>query len=126
MKQFIIFIVTLIILIFGGIKEIDYIKNTAVYTLADLEYTKNSLNNDKFDLAYENAKDLKNTWTELKKIWQIFINHSEIDEVDSSVTELISYILSNDKIEAMAKIDLLQRDFNHIVENQKVNIQNIF
>lgn len=126
MKQVGIFVLVLLIIICGGIFEIRYLKKTAVYELYEVEYTKNHINNDKLDTALESAKSLKSSWENIRKTWRLVINHSEIDELDKNILELVSYLGSGDKTEAMMRVETLERDFRHVVENEKVSIENIF
>lgn len=126
MKQWVTFIFILLIIICSGIMEIRYLKKTALYELYEVEYTKNLLNNNKMDEAHESAKNLENSWDNLRNTWRLFINHSEIDEIDRNVLELVSYISQDEKEEAIVRVDTLGRDFKHVVENEKITIQNIF
>lgn len=126
MKQWVTFILILLIIICSGIMEIRYLKKTALYELYEVEYTKNLLNNNKMDEAHESAKNLENSWDNLRNTWRLFINHSEIDEIDRNILELVSYISQDEKEEAIVRVDTLGRDFKHVVENEKITIQNIF
>lgn len=51
MKQWTILIISIFILIIAGCWQIRYLEKTAIYTLSDIEYVKNTASNGNFELT---------------------------------------------------------------------------
>lgn len=126
MKQVIIFVIVILIIVFSGLFQIEYLKSTSVYQLSDIEYIKNLIANEKVDLAYENALAFKDGWSNTRKTWSLFVNHSEIGKLDNNITELVSYLKLGNKEEAIIRIDNLNEDFKDIVDSEIIRIENVF
>ncbi len=125
-KQIITLIVSIFILIFFGIWEINYIENSSRYLLSDINYIENLVQNEQYELASNNFKNIENTWRELSGIWNIFVQHEEIDRVDEMIENYKTYISQKDKQNALVESNGLKRVIEHIVQNQKVLVENIF
>lgn len=125
-KQIIILIVSLVILVFGGLWEINYIEDTSRYLLSDINYIENLVKNEQYDIGASNLKNVEDTWKKLSGVWNIFVQHEEIDRVDELIIKYKTYILQNDKENAIVEGNSLKRVIEHIVSNQKVLAQNIF
>ena len=126
MKQGIILVLSLILLIFSGIWEINYLSKTSKYALSNIEYSKNALLNDNFDMAGNQIEDLEEDWKNMKVVWNMFVDHSEIDSIEETLVEYNEYIMQKNKEEALVRAELLLRNFNHIVDKQKVRAENVF
>ena len=116
MKQVIISVVCIAILVIGGIAEIKYLNKSASYLSYDIEYIRNAINNDNYDFAKEQLNNTKKNWEAQKKIWHIFVNNEEIENIDESIVELEEY-LNNQMKEEQEKIeeipDVYQLDYSY-------------
>lgn len=126
MKQIVILLVSLVVLITSGIYEVHYLEKTSRYALSDLEYSKNAIDNDNYALAKEHIKALENTWNHMKGIWNIFVVHEEIDQIEDAMISYKVYIENEDKEMAVLEYETLVRTLSHIVEKQKLTIENVF
>lgn len=125
-KQIITLVVSILTLIVLGIWEINYIENSSRYLLSDINYIENLVQNEEYELASDNFKNVENTWNELSGVWNIFVLHEEIDRVDEMIVDYKTYISQKDKQNAMVESNGLKRVIEHIVQNQKVLVDNIF
>ena len=66
-KQISILLISLALLIFGGIWELKHLERTAYYLMGDVDSVRNAIENDNFDLAESNLKNLENTKSEAKR-----------------------------------------------------------
>lgn len=64
-------------------------------------------------------------WEEAKGLWIYFINQNDIDNVDSSIRKLDSFIKNRDKVMAQAELEHLRVLFNIIKENECISLENI-
>ena len=97
MKQTIIMIICVIILIGGGIAEIKYLDKTSVFLSSDMDYIKNAIENDNYELANKQMEKSFKTWTDTKKVWNVFIIHEEVDDIEEALIELKEYLKFENK-----------------------------
>lgn len=126
LKQISILTISSIILVFSGIWEIKYIDNSSRYLLSDVQYSKNALNNNNFDLAKDHVEKLEETWNEIKKVWNMFVIQEEIDEIDNIIATYKIHAEYDNLEDSMADCDLLKRKIQDVVDKHKINYENIF
>ena len=126
LKQLLILIFSSALLVFGGIWEIKYIENSSRYILSDVEYSKNAIINENFELAKQSVKNLEETWDNLKGTWNLFVVQDEIDEVDSLITSYKIHTEYGSKQEAREDCDLISKKIEDIVKEHKILTENIF
>ena len=125
MKQVIISVVCIAILVIGGIAEIKYLNKSASYLSYYIEYIKNAINNDNFDIAKEQLNNTKNNWEAQKKIWHIFVNNEEIENIDESIVELEEYLNNQMKEESLVEVSKLISLVKYSAKMQELSIETI-
>lgn len=125
MKQTIIMIICIIILIGGGIAEIKYLEKTSIYLSSDMDYIRNTIDNNNYELAKEQIEKSFKTWTDTKNIWNMFVIHDEIDDIEEALVELKEYVKFENKEECFVAIEKIKKDLEHTVKREKVLIDNI-
>lgn|SRR5574344_425790 len=125
MKQWLTLIICILLLVISGVWQINYLDKTADYTLSDIEYVKNCADNGNFELAKEGTENIERTWNNVKTVWHIFVDSSEVDKVEEHITQLKSYIDEEDKEQIIANANELNRVVNYIVKKQEIKIGNI-
>lgn len=126
LKQVLIFVISSAVLILSGIWEIRYIDNSSRYVLSDIEYSKNALRNNNFELAKAHLENLEGTWDNIKKVWNMFVIQEEIDNVDNIIATYKIHIEYDNLEDSMADCDLLKRMVEDIVNKHKISYENIF
>ncbi len=125
MKQTIIMIICVIILIGGGIAEIKYLDKTSVFLSSDMDYIKNAIENDNYELANKQMEKSFKTWTDTKKVWNVFIIHEEVDDIEEALIELKEYLKFENKEECIVALEKVKKDLEHSVKRQEISIDNI-
>ncbi len=125
MKQWIILILSFVIVIASGLWEIKYLEDTSRYALTDINYSRNLIQNSNFDMAKEQVNDISNTWDNIKTVWSIFVDHEEIGSIEEGITTYKSYVELEASDEAIAAANELERIFKHVVDKQKLHVGNI-
>ena len=125
MKQVIISVVCIAILVIGGIAEIKYLNKSASYLSYDIEYIRNAINNDNYDIAKEQLNNTKNNWEAQKKIWHIFVNNEEIENIDESIVELEEYLNNKMKEESLVEVAKLISLVKYSAKMQKLSLETI-
>ena len=125
MKQVIISIICIALLVIGGVAEIKYLNKSASYLSSDIEYVKNAIINNNYELAKEQLNNTKNNWKEQKKIWHIFVNNEEIEEIDVSIIELEEYINNHMKEESIVEVSKLISLIKYSANMQRLSIETV-
>lgn len=126
LKQVIIFLISSAIIIFSGIWEIKYLENSSRYILSDIQYSKNALNNNNFELAKSHVERLEDTWNNMKNVWNMFVVQEDIEEIESRITMYKIHTEYNDREEAIIDCDLLKGMIQGIIEKHKISCDNVF
>jgi len=125
MKQSIIMIICIVIIVVGGVFEIKYLEKSSLYLSSDIEYIQNAIQNKNYDVALTQTNSTYSSWKSVKNIWNIFVNHDEIDEIESAIIELKEHLSFENDEECLVAIEKIKRNLEHTVERQKVKIDNI-
>ncbi len=125
MKQWIILIVTLLLLLVCGLWEVNYLNKTSLYALSDIEYSENLVENGNFKLAKEQLNSIDDSWNSIRPVWSIFIDHDEIGKIEERILDFKSNVEAEDKEESIKAAKELKRIFNHVVNKQRVNVSNV-
>ncbi len=125
-RQIFILLVSVFLVIFGGIWESEYLERSANFVLSDLEYTENMLTNNNIQMAKNQIDELENSWRNVKDAWNIFVQNDLVDQIDDSLVELKAYVEQEKKGEAYVYSKKLRANIEDIVNRQKINLENVF
>ena len=89
-----------------------------------IEIEKNIMD-EKWDDAISIMETAQGEWEKYKEVWPTLIDHFEIDNVNTNMAKLKSYILNKDKIELLSNLAALKILIKHIPEKESFLIQNI-
>jgi hypothetical protein len=119
--SFLIFICILVSIFFS----INYLN----YTCSSLEKVDSQLESliesSSWENAYGTSLKLISDWEGYSKVISVFVNHAEIDNINSELWKLTQYTKFKNRDEAMASVHTIKFYLKHIEEMEKVNIQNI-
>jgi len=62
----------------------------------------------------------------MEKAWTVFLDHEEIDNIDTSLVRISKYIETKNTSMAMSEIAVLRQFVKHIPENESLSLKNIF
>ena len=124
-KQISILMISLALLIFGGVYEIRYLENTEKYIKTDISYVQNALENDDFESAKKHIQEIRKTWGDVSDVWNIFVNHERIDDFEEAIEELNANIELRDKEEAIKKSMILKAILSQIVDKQRCSMEHV-
>lgn len=103
-------------------------------------YTKTSMNtiiehlsNLKTDILEENKENIKNKVEKIDSDWEnmhdklaYYIEHDELEKVDTAIVTMKSYIETEDFPSAIVELEEGKFILEHIEEKNSFNLQNIF
>jgi len=126
MKQYIILISALILVIGLNIFQWNYLNKTSEKILSKIEEIRESLNNNEFEKAYNEIIELEKDWETKRAAWDIFTEHDDVEEFESSLASLKSFTLSNNWSEGLCEAAKLKQRIEHILENETLSFATIF
>ena len=124
-KQISILLIALAILIFSGVWEINYLQESSNYIRSDIDAALNTLYSNNFENTKKNIKNIEDTWENMKFVWNIFVNHERIDDLEETMVELKSYVYLEDNEESIKSANKLKRIVEQIIEKQKFTAEHI-
>ncbi|HEY5563259.1 MAG TPA: DUF4363 family protein [Clostridiaceae bacterium] len=118
----IIFFSMLIILIFSlsylndSCKELSKINNAL----------RNQVEKENWKGSAQLLEDFSRSWEKRSIIITVFVHHQELDVLSEEIVRTKTYIKEQEKVDALAAISTVDFQLKHIIDLEKVNIQNIF
>lgn len=118
------------IVIVLSITVLDFV--TQDYTKETVKQTSIMLNNlnEKIKINEENISDdleeIFKSWEEKREKMAYFIEHDELEKVETNLTNIKSYIEEDEFDMAISSIDEAEFILKHIKEKNAFNLENIF
>lgn len=127
MRTAAIVLILILIFTFGlDIASYYYLKDTAASLSNGIRSLPQKIDEEDWASAYKDLTVTSKQWSSVKGVWAVLINHEEIDNIDMSLTRLKSFVKYNDTEEAMAEYNTFKMLVDHIPENQRFSLVNIF
>ena len=106
---------------------------TQNYTEKSVERITEQFSNLKTYISDNNAENIQNTIKNIDDDWEkihdklaYYIEHDELEKVDTAIVTMRSYIETKDYSSAIAELDEGKFVLEHIQEKNSFNLQNIF
>lgn len=106
---------------------------TQNYTEKSVERITEQFSNLKTYISDNNAENIQNTIKNIDDDWEkihdklaYYIEHDELEKVDTAIVTMKSYIETKDYSSAIAELDEGKFVLEHIQEKNSFNLQNIF
>ena len=110
---------------------------TQNYTVESVESISNQLSDLKSDIFEEEdnierdsvkdkIKQIENNWESRHDKLAYYIEHDELEKVETNLTSLRSFIEANEDSEAVSELDKSVFVLKHIEDKYAFNLQNIF
>lgn len=101
------------------------IEPTTAYYYEKLAELSDLINDNQWHRADADMQLYFDKWDDTRNLWIYFINQNDIDNIDSSIKKLVSFIKNQDKTMAQAELEHLRVLFNIIKENECLSLENI-
>ncbi|MEZ0535768.1 DUF4363 family protein [Caldicellulosiruptoraceae bacterium PP1] len=98
---------------------IEKMNNYIDKIIADVE-------NDRFENAKVECKEMIKYWNTRKKVWATLIDHQEIDNIESNLTRILKITTYKDKSDIIGEASQLKFYVIHIKERIILSFENIF
>ena len=127
-KELIICVVIIILIIVGNAITQNYTRQN----IQDISIALEKLEEELIvqEINWDNAKshyyDINKKWKDVKNIMSYFIEHDELEKVETNLVGLNSFIDMRDEKEAVAELNRAIFVLKHIEDKNNLNLRNIF
>lgn len=127
-KEQVITIIVVLIIIIGDLSLQKYTKNAIGEIKEELEKLKNNVlyNEVESKELAEEVSDIYEKWENKKKVLTYYIEHDELEKVNTELNKLKAFYEVDMKKDSMADIYEAIYILDHIHEKQKLSLKNIF
>ena len=125
-KEIIICIVVVIVIICLNWSLQNYTKYCVTNISDELYSIKNNLKEENKDTANEKMKNLHKTWDKNYEALAIFIEHDELEKVETNFVSLESYIEVSDYNMGINEIEKAIFVLKHIADKYDFSLVNVF
>jgi HAMP domain-containing protein len=127
-KELIICIIIVVLVFAGNIITQNFTKYSVEQATESLSELRDELIKEDVDLyvAKDSIENIKNEWNDKHKKLAYYIEHDELEKVETNFNELGGYIYVEEYSEAVADIDKTIYILDHIKNKNVFNLENIF
>ncbi len=125
LKEIIISIMIIVIIFSLDFLTRSYTDESIKQTTIMLDSLKEKIKNGE-DSTNKNIEELIDSWWNKRKKLSYFIEHDELEKVDTNLTNLKSYIEVSDYDMAINSIDEVKYILEHIKQKNSFSLANVF
>lgn len=127
-KELVISIIIVILIFIGDYTTKNYTKESVQTTIQDLKELRLEMMNE--DITSQNMIDkielIHQKWDDIYEKLAYYIEHDELEKVETELTGIKSYIDKEEYTEAVAEVDKSMYILEHIKDKSDFNLKNIF
>jgi hypothetical protein len=103
-----------------------YLNNSSKELLKINTSLNNQVEQENWMNSEKLLKDFSRCWEKRALIITIFVHHQELDVLSEEMVRAKIYVKHKEKVDALAAINTVSFQLKHIIDLEKINIQNIF
>ncbi len=129
-KEMIICLFIVIVIIIGNIITQNYTIESVKELSDSLTELKTKLEEKEDNISDDNIKgkiqEIEDNWKSRHERLAYYIEHDELEKVETNITALKSFIITNEYAEAVSELDKSVFVLKHIEDKYAFNLQNVF
>ena len=125
-KEIIICIVIILMIFLGNYITQKYTTQSVTNLNDQLKELEEKIQTSESDIIVSQMNELKNNWDERYKNLSFFIEHDELEKVETKLTAINGYIEADNLEEVRSNIQEAEFILKHIEKKYAVIIENIF
>ena len=86
---------------------------------------KTDIRDENYSKLDQNINDMNDKWDEFKNVLSVYIEHDELEKVETYLAGYKSYVETHDKDMALSDLDKTEFILEHISNKYKITIENI-
>ncbi len=125
-KELIICIIIIVLIFSLDLFTQNYTKQSVIKIVEELSSIKEYILKTDEEEIENNVETLDEDWKKIHDRLAYYIEHDELEKVDTSIVAMKSYIETQDFPSAINELEVSKFVLEHIQEKYAFNIQNIF
>ena len=125
-KETIICVFIIILIIGLDIFTQNYTKKSTIEITECLSELKKEIEDDNLQKARDKIEELDEKWDNKHDKLAYYIEHDELEKVDTAIVQVKSFVENDDIPSAIAELETGKFVLEHIERKYKFNLQNIF
>ncbi|QUH18913.1 DUF4363 family protein [Alkaliphilus sp. B6464] len=125
MRTVVVTLLILVIFIVGTFMINQYINRSCEKLLEDIKILNKSINENEWSQAKDRLEGLKAQWKDTKKIWQLFLEHYEMDAIDIAIARLSQYVEIEERTSALGELGEFRLLISHIKDKGSLKLVNV-
>ena len=125
MKRFFLAVLLLLFCFSVAFYGFHRLEKSSFRLIEKLESAGEMISSGKSTKAKESLKEIENEWKKERLSFSVFLDHTTLDTLDSSLPALFEILKSGDEEQAFEEIQKSIAVLKDIVEEQKISIGNI-
>lgn len=125
-KKIIIIIVAITIVVSLDIVTNNYTKNTVNVMSQKLSILREYIFEENKEKSDSQIPDIENEWNERYKILAFYLEHDELEKVNTELTSLKTFLNMEEYSECMNSLDKCVFILEHIQEKEETSLKSIF
>jgi hypothetical protein len=126
MKPLIIIITFTLLIIVGGCLTLNALDSESQKLNDSLAALEDDIEKQNWEEALKKLEKFQSKWDKVSSIWSMLVDHYEIDNIELVLSQLNSYVKTQDKNEALSQMSSLKTLIKHIPAKESFNFQNVF
>ena len=106
--------------------DLSFLKEELISIINQEKFKQENNNNKKDDNIKQITDDITNEFDNKYEILAYYIEHDELEKVETELTTLRAYIEEKEYKESLPDLDKIVFILNHIKEKTNINLKNIF
>ena len=125
-KETIICTIIIILIIVLDILTQNYTKKSTIEITDCLSELKKEIEDNNLENAQKKIEELGQKWNNKHDKLAYYIEHDELEKVDTAIVQVKSFVENDDIPSAIAELETGKFVLEHIERKYKFNLQNIF
>jgi Domain of unknown function (DUF4363) len=119
--SYILFSLIIILLICGVL----YLNKTASRLMSESNELEELIKKESWEKAYDSSVSILNQWEKASHTLSIVIDHQKLDNINIEVLKLSQFTKCSSKEESLASIHTIKFLLEHLMNLEKISVQNI-
>lgn len=113
------------LIICSGIFSQTYLDRSAAELLASLQTIKNDIEHNSWEASLTSYAVFNKNWQPVRENWVLFINHNQINNIETRLARLGELLKARQQSEAAAEISEIISLLQQVPENERLTWRNI-
>lgn len=119
-------IAILAIIIVSGILVVVFLESSSKELVNAMEGIEDGTKNEDWEKVKQDLSLVEDKWSKVKGKWSMLLDHIEVDNIETSLTKMATYVETQEKSLALAELSTLRQFVKHIPRKEAFGLENIF